>query len=143
MNRRSNAVLAALAVAALAIACAPTDADMVGKVKANLAADETAKAASIEVGVQKKVVTLAGTVDTPAVRERAVTVARKTDGVTEVVDKLVVKQQRFGPGYVREMMGRAMRSGEPAFDSTAQLCGSESIVHSGLLLAPRGVPSSK
>ena len=41
MNQRYNAFLGALAVAASAVACSPTDADTSTKVKANLTADET------------------------------------------------------------------------------------------------------
>lgn len=106
MNQRHNAFLGALVVAASAVACAPTDADTSTKVKANLTADETVKAARIDVAVQKKVVTLSGAVDTSAVKERAVEVARKTDGVNEVVDQITLNERTFGPGVGREMMGR-------------------------------------
>ena len=106
MNQRYNAFLGALAVAASAVACSPTDADTSTKVKANLTADETVKAARIDVAVQKNVVTLSGGVDTPAVKERAVQVARKTNGVNEVVDQITINERTFGPGVGREMMGR-------------------------------------
>ncbi len=108
MNQRYQAFLGALAVAVVAVACAPTDADTSTKVKSNLTADATVKTASIDVGVQKKIVTLTGTVDTAAIKEQAVVVARKTDGVGEVVDRLVVKEQGFGPAHGREMMGKEM-----------------------------------
>ena len=106
MNLRYNAFLGALAVAIGAAGCSPTDADTSTKVKANLTADETVKAARIDVAVQKKVVTLSGAVDTSAVKERAVEVARKTDGVNEVVDQLTINERTFGPGVGREMMGK-------------------------------------
>ena len=106
MNLRYNAFLGALAVAISAAGCSPTDADTSTKVKANLTADESVKAARIDVAVQKKVVTLSGAVDTSAVKERAVEVARKTDGVSEVVDRLTIKERTFGPGVGREMMGK-------------------------------------
>ena len=114
MNQRYNAFLGAFAVAVGAVGCSPSDADTSTKVKANLTADETVKAARIDVGVQKKVVTLSGAVDTSAVKERAVEVARKTDGVTEVVDKLTINERTFGPGVGREMMGkeRGMHDGK-------------------------------
>lgn len=108
MKHQYHAILGALAIAVVAVACAPTDADTGTKVKANLSADTTVKAASIDVGVQKKIVTLTGTVDTAAIKEQAVVVARKTDGVGDVVDQLVVKEQGFGPAHGREMMGREM-----------------------------------
>lgn len=108
MRHQHHAILGALAFAIVAVGCTPTDADTGSKVKANLGADTTVKTASIDVGVQKKVVTLTGTVDTAAIKEQAVAVARKTDGVGEVVDQLVVKETGFGPAHGREMMGKAM-----------------------------------
>ena len=106
MNLRCNTFFGVLALAISAAGCSPTDADTGTKVKANLTADESVKAARIDVAVQKKVVTLSGAVDTSAVKERAVEVARKTDGVSEVVDRLTIKERTFGPGVGREMMGK-------------------------------------
>ena len=117
MYLQRSAFLSVL-VALVTVACGPNDAGITTNVKANLIADETVKGNPIDVGVQKKVVTLTGTVDTPAVKERAVAVARKTDGVVEVVDQLIVKAPGFGPGHGhgpghgREMMGREMKPGE-------------------------------
>ncbi len=113
MYQRRSAFLGVLAVAVIAVGCGPTDAGIGTKVKTNLAADETVKAAQIDVGVQKKVVTLSGTVDTPAVKERAVAVARGTDGVANVVDQINIKQQGFGhgPGHGGEMMEKGMKEG--------------------------------
>ena len=109
--RRRTTVLGALVVAAFAAACGTTDAGISSKVKTNLTADEKIRAARIDVGVQKQVVTLSGTVDTSAIKERAVAVARGTDGVANVVDQIAVKEQRFGPGHGGEMMGTGMREG--------------------------------
>ena len=113
MFQRRSTLLAALAVAAVAAACGPTDADIGTKVKAKLAADETVKAAQIDVGVQKQVVTLSGTVDTAAVKERAVAVARGADGVANVIDQMTIKPQASGPGpgHGGEMMGKGMKEG--------------------------------
>ena len=116
MNQQRSAFLGVVA-AVLAVACGPTD-DVIGtKVKTNLGADETVKAAQLDVGVQKKVVTLSGTVDTPAIKERAVAVARGTDGVTDVVDRMTMREQGSGlghgpgPGHGPEMMGKGMMNG--------------------------------
>ena len=106
MNQRNRAFLAALTAAVLTVACAPNDAEISTKVRTNLTTDETVKAAQIEIGVNKKIVTLSGLVDTPAVKNRAVELSRKTDGVAEVVDQLKVKELGFGPEHGREMMGR-------------------------------------
>lgn len=59
--------------------------------------------------MQKKVVTLSGTVDSPVVKERAVAVARQTDGVADVVDQLTIKEQGSGPGFGHEMMEKGMK----------------------------------
>lgn len=103
------AFLGVLAAAVIIVACGPTNAGISTKVKTNLTADETVKTDQIDVGVQKKVVTLSGTVDSPAVKERAVAVARQTDGVADVVDHITIKEQGAGPGIGREMMERGMK----------------------------------
>ena len=113
MYKSHRTVLGLLMVAALTAACGPTDTDINTKVKANLSLDETARAAQINVGVQKKVVTLSGTVDHPAMKERAVAVARGTEGVSDVVDQITIRAQVAGPGvgHGREMMGKGMMDG--------------------------------
>ena len=116
MNQRYNLFLGALVVAASAVACSPTDADTSSKVKANLTADETVKAARIDVAVQKNIVTLSGAVDTSAVKERAVEVARKTSGVNDVVDQLTLNERPRGSGAGHEGMGneKGMHEGKEA-----------------------------
>jgi len=110
MHQQRSALLVVAVIAAITAGCGPTDDGIGAKVKTNLTADETVKAAQIDVGVQKKVVTLSGAVDTPAVKERAVAVARGTDGVTGVVDQMTMKPQgtAHGPGHSGEMMGKGM-----------------------------------
>ena len=114
MHQQRSVFFGVLVVAAITAGCGPTDAGIGTKVKTNLTADETVKAAQINVGVQKKIVTLSGTVDTPAVKERAVEVARRTDGVADVVDQITIKEQGFGPGFGHggEMMGKGMTEGK-------------------------------
>jgi len=111
MYQRCSAFLVVLAAAVITVACGPTDAGITTKVKTNLTADETAKTAQIDVNVQKKIVTLSGTVDTQAVKEQAVAVARRTDGVADVVDQITIKEQGSspGPGLGREMMEKGMK----------------------------------
>ena len=105
-----NAFLGVLAAAVITAACGSTDAGISTKVKTNLTADETVKTAQIDVGVQKKVVTLSGTVDSPAVKERAVALARQTEGVADVVDQITIKGGSGpGPGFGREMMEKGMK----------------------------------
>lgn len=111
MYQRRSAFLAVLAAAAITVACGPTDAGISTNVKTSLTADETVKSAQIDVGVQKKVVTLSGTVDTPAVKERAVAVARQIDGVADVIDHITIREQGTGSGLGpgREMMEKGMK----------------------------------
>jgi hyperosmotically inducible protein len=54
--------------------------------------DDHVKARTIDVDTSGSVVTLTGVVQSNEERDRAVRLARDTDGVTRVVDKLVVKK---------------------------------------------------
>jgi hyperosmotically inducible protein len=76
----------------MAAACSKTDSGITTAVKSKLAADDTVKANRIDVDTKDKVVTLRGEVDTRAARDRAVELARATDGVRDVVDVLAVAQ---------------------------------------------------
>ena len=60
-------------------------------IKAKMALDDTVKAAAIDVETDGGVVTLKGTVRSQAERTRAAQLARETDGVTSVRDRLVVR----------------------------------------------------
>jgi hypothetical protein len=72
------------------VACGQTDAGITTAVKTKLAADDTVKAYQVDVDTSNKVVTLRGDVETMAQKEHAVTIARNTDGVTDVIDQLRV-----------------------------------------------------
>ena len=61
------------------------------KIKSKMALDDTVRALSIDVDTKGTVVTLSGTVSSEAVRQKAVQLARETDGVTAVNDRLVVR----------------------------------------------------
>ncbi len=74
----------------LTVACGQTDAGITTAVKTKLAADDTVKAYQVDVDTSNKVVTLRGDVETMAQKEHAVTIARNTDGVTDVIDQLRV-----------------------------------------------------
>ena len=83
--------LAALVgAAALTVACAQTDAGVTTNIKSKMAADDTVKAYQINVDTNNGVVTLRGDVDSALARERAVQIARTTEGVRDVVDNLTV-----------------------------------------------------
>jgi osmotically-inducible protein OsmY len=88
---RSKIVMGFVAAfAALNFACAETDPGITTAVKSKFATDDVVKAYKIDVDTKDHVVTLTGAVDTPAARERAVQLARATDGVTNVVNNLTV-----------------------------------------------------
>jgi hyperosmotically inducible protein len=67
------------------------DAAITSAVKAKLLADSDVSGLKIDVDTSAGVVTLDGTVGTKAEKTKAVAIARETDGVTQVVDKLRVR----------------------------------------------------
>ena len=74
------------------VGCAQTDAGITTAVKSKMAADDTVKAYQINVDTQNHVVTLTGDVESSAAKERAVLIARETNGVNDVVDHLVIRE---------------------------------------------------
>ena len=64
---------------------------LTAKIKAKMALDDTVKALTIDVDTNGSVVTLTGSVHSEAERAKAVQLARETDGVTQVNDKLVIR----------------------------------------------------
>lgn len=74
----------------IAAACSQSDPGITSAVKSRLAADDTVKAYQIDVDTQDRVVTLTGTVETSAAKDQAVLLARQTEGVRDVVDRLSV-----------------------------------------------------
>lgn len=90
MARRLWMVAGIAAIAASAVACSKTDAAITTQVKNRLASDETTKASQIDVATLGNVVTLTGTVDAANAKSKAVALARATDGVSDVIDKLAV-----------------------------------------------------
>src|SRR5688500_14096427 len=74
------------------VAGGQTDAGITTAVKSKLAADDMVKAYQVDVDTTNKVVTLSGDVETMAHKERAVMIARSTDGVSDVIDQLRVNR---------------------------------------------------
>lgn len=69
-----------------------SNATLTAKIKSKMALDDTIEAAGINVDSSGGgVVTLRGSVDSLAEHRRAMQLARETDGVTKVVDQIVVK----------------------------------------------------
>ena len=67
------------------------EAAVTGKIKAKMALDDSVKSRTIDVTTNGNTVTLSGTVRSQAERNRAVALARDTDGVKQVIDRLVVQ----------------------------------------------------
>ena len=67
------------------------DGAITAKVKTALLADPNVKGLQIDVDTKNGVVTLKGTADKPANRDRAVAIAKDTGGVKSVENQLVVK----------------------------------------------------
>jgi osmotically-inducible protein OsmY len=64
---------------------------LTAKIKSKMALDDSVKALDINVDSAGDVVTLTGTVHTQAERTRVLQLARETNGVKTVVDRLVVR----------------------------------------------------
>jgi osmotically-inducible protein OsmY len=60
------------------------------KIKSKMALDDLVQSRSINVTTTGHVVTVSGSVHSPAEHDRAIQLARETDGVTQVVDRLTV-----------------------------------------------------
>jgi hyperosmotically inducible protein len=73
-------------------AVAVDDTAITTKVKAAVMAEPGLKTLDINVDTKDGVVTLAGTVQSPELKQRAVTLAQQVEGVRSVSDQLVVKQ---------------------------------------------------
>ena len=62
------------------------------KIKAKMALDDTVKALAVDIDTSGSTVILTGTVETPAQKTRVVQLARETEGVKEVIDRVQVRQ---------------------------------------------------
>ena len=69
-----------------------SEALITAKIKAKMALDESVKARAIVVSTTGHTVTLSGNVRSTAEGDRAMTLARETGGVTQVIDRLFVQQ---------------------------------------------------
>ena len=73
------------------------DGGLTAKIKAKMALDDAVKSLDLDVDTSATVVTVTGRVRTDAERQRALRLARETDGVTKVVDRIQV-QRAGSPG---------------------------------------------
>jgi len=68
------------------------DAALTARIKAKMALDDMVKAREVRVSTEGSTVTLRGTVETSAERDRAERLARETDGITRVVNELTIRK---------------------------------------------------
>jgi len=78
------------AKAAAAVRETVDEAAITSKIKAKMALDDNVRARSIDVSTSGTTVTVAGTVRSQEERERALKLARETNGVTRVIDRLEI-----------------------------------------------------
>ena len=69
-----------------------TDGTLTAKIKSKMALDDHVKARAIDVDTAGSVATLSGVVASSDERKRALELARDTEGITRVVDKLEVRR---------------------------------------------------
>ena len=143
------ATLASTSGLILAVACSQSDPGITTAVKSKLAADDTVKAYQIDVDTSRRVVTLSGAVETSAAKEQALMLARQTDGVQDVVDRITVDPQAAPTtGDLREganEAGREIReeSGEAA-DKAKELGreAGEAVDRTGAVMTDAAVTSA-
>jgi hyperosmotically inducible protein len=71
-----------------------SDGALTGKIKAKMALDDTVKALDLNIDTTDGIVTVTGSVRSVAERERALALARETNGVVRVVDRMVIETRR-------------------------------------------------
>ena len=65
---------------------------MTAKITSKMALDDRVNAGAINVDTSASVVTLSGVIGSASERGRAVRLARETEGVTQVVDRLQIRK---------------------------------------------------
>jgi osmotically-inducible protein OsmY len=88
---------AGLIALALCAGCAQSDAGITTQVKAKLEASRDLSSSGIHVDTANRVVTLSGTAVSEAERQKAVQLAKGTEGVKDVVDHLSVSPAAAPP----------------------------------------------
>ena len=89
-------LLSALGTAVFVVACSQSDSGITTSVKSKLVADDLVKARNIDVDTRDRIVTLTGIVRSPIEENRAIEIARNTNGVADVVDKMTVGSGELG-----------------------------------------------
>ena len=90
------------------------DAALVNAVRNNFVADHDTKGATAQVEIHAKdgVVTLSGKVDTVSDKALAENIARRTTGVTSVINQIVVSEPTAAPFNEQAVRDEALKNGE-------------------------------
>ena len=91
--RLANRAVAKASVAATKVGGTMSDGALTAKIKSKMALDDRVKGRAINVDTSGSVVTMTGVVASADERERAVRLARDTEGVTQVVDRLHISKR--------------------------------------------------
>jgi osmotically-inducible protein OsmY len=81
-----------LGEATSSVAAASSDATITAAVKSKMVLDSTVSGLQIDVDTEGGVVTLTGNVANAGIRDRAIAIARSTEGVKNVQDRLTINQ---------------------------------------------------
>ena len=81
-----------VAIAAASVSESIEEGRLTAKIKAKMVLDDLVKARTINVTTTGSTVSLSGTVRSAQERQRAVQLARETEGVTQVIDQLVIRE---------------------------------------------------
>jgi hypothetical protein len=98
--RKGVASLIGAAALMFTVACGQSDTGISTSVKTKLAADDTVKAYQVDVDTRDRIVTLTGEVETSAAKDRAVMIARETEGVRDVIDRITVNDTAATSGLL-------------------------------------------
>lgn len=90
--RLGNRVAAKASVAAAKVGDKMSDGALTAKIKSKMALDDHVNGRAIDVDTSGSVVTMTGVVTSTDEGQRAVRLARETEGVTRVVDRLQVRR---------------------------------------------------
>lgn len=112
-----------LVMTAFVAACSASDPGVTTAVKSKLAADDTVKAYQIDVDTTDGVVTLSGAVETQMAKDRAIQLARETDGVTRVEDRLTIDPYATADARADEAGDDAAEATSGAVDSASDKAG--------------------
>lgn len=99
------------------------DAAVTAKVKAKLVADKETSAIKIAVETHGGVVTLTGVVPSELEKSRAGEIARRTEGVRQIVNQITVNPQSYGATNMREKVEEATERTREKVQAAAEVAG--------------------